>query len=312
VDGRIIANTKNSYKSTRKQTDEEKAAQAAKAKATKKQKNKAARNAAVNNFFIPQKNKAASQAADTGRRQAEEEGSTTTPTNTNNENEEDEPIVITNPVVTNVDSEDIVAALDFDEKMASASRKSDEGADEELPGIQQRYVKAIQKRVQEEISKDNKSINTWLLEHLKSNDWWIRKDKAHWIAKKLGLKKQYNAYYRDVLVWLPHIRWEDKVNRAFVPPCPHCKTNARVGPHCWRDNHHARLIVGLKETYYTISMRYICSNGLRPLRALRAPCAPKSPPSYNSPTSTVKISSSAIGFWWWIYVENLLHRNSWN
>ena len=34
--------------------------------------------------------------------------------------------------------------------------------------------------------------------------------------------------------------------------------NTRVGAHCFRDNHHARLVVNLNTTYYIMSRRYIC------------------------------------------------------
>ncbi len=68
----------------------------------------------------------------------------------------------------------------------------------------------------------------------------------------------YSAYYRDAYIWLPDIRWEDKVNRTMVPCCPNCQTNARVGPHGFRENHFGRVVVALEETYYVISRRYIC------------------------------------------------------
>ena len=68
---------------------------------------------------------------------------------------------------------------------------------------------------------------------------------------------QDRAYYRDVHVWLPDVRWET-TDKRYMPYCPNCKTNARVGPHCFRDNHAGRVIVGQTETYYTVSRRYIC------------------------------------------------------
>jgi hypothetical protein len=128
-------------------------------------------------------------------------------------------------------------------------------------------VAAIQKQLQSEVSKDNKDINNqWLLKHLRMNDWWIRKDSYLWFIRKYNktrekkedeLDEEYKAYYRDVLVWLPDVRWQTPDER-YKPCCPNCKSNARVGPHCFRDNHSGRVIVDLTETYYTVSRRYIC------------------------------------------------------
>ena len=69
------------------------------------------------------------------------------------------------------------------------------------------------------------------------------------------------AYYRDVFIWLPDVMWPGLLNikNPMMPCCPNCKTNARVGPHCFRENSAGRLIIGLEENYYCISRRYICS-----------------------------------------------------
>jgi len=181
------------------------------------------------------------------------------------ENDEDEVVVMEHPLLTtDVDSMDVVENLDFDEEEA-IHEKSDDCPDNLLPGIQQRYIEAVQKRVKQEVSKDNASINQWLVNHLNDNDWWIRKVHVPWIIRRLNesdnslkLKRQNAAYYRDVYVWLPDFRWKDKVNGTFMPCCPNCETNHRVGPHCFRDNHFGRVIVGLEETYYVISRRYKC------------------------------------------------------
>jgi len=99
-------------------------------------------------------------------------------------------------------------------------KQSDDFEDDTIPGIQQRYVVAVQKRVQIEVSKDNKNINNqWLLSrHLKQSDWWLRKEWYTWFIKKYNASvekkedKQLDvwcrAYYRDVHVWLPDVRWE--------------------------------------------------------------------------------------------------------
>lgn len=171
---------------------------------------------------------------------------------------EDGVVVINNPTVSEIESGDVTANLDFDDEAAS-KKGSDDCSDDKLPGIQQAYVEAIQKRLQSEVSKDDKnSKNLWLLEHLRGNNWWIRRCHAKWVVKRLGIKRDYLAYYRDVYVWLPDVMWPDKVKNTFMPCCPNCKTNDRVGPHCFRSNHFGRLVVDLHETYYVISRRYIC------------------------------------------------------
>jgi hypothetical protein len=90
--------------------------------------------------------------------------------------------------------------------------------------------------------------------------WWIRKAHVPWIVKKLGLKMSYLAYYRDVYVWLPDIRWTDVDCR---PCCPTCKSNDDVGNHGFHANNFCRLVIGLRETYYVIIRIYRCYSCMR-------------------------------------------------
>ncbi|KAL7546679.1 hypothetical protein ACHAWF_010011 [Thalassiosira exigua] len=173
-----------------------------------------------------------------------------------NDAAEDEEIEINEPTLKRFDPGDVTANLDYDEEEdANGLNESDE-CPNEGSGVQQRYVEAIQKRIQEEVHKDF-SGNSWLIQLLNENDWWIRKAHANNMVKKLKLRKEYDAYYRDVYVWLPDVRWKD-IMKTYMPCCPNCKTNAHVEPHCFRDNHAGRVVVGLKETYYLVSRRYIC------------------------------------------------------
>ena len=78
----------------------------------------------------------------------------------------DDVVVINNRTVTDAELADqmmwdVCADLDYDDSKA-AKKGSDDGPDDQLPGIQQTYVKEIQKRLQKEVSKDNTSINQWL------------------------------------------------------------------------------------------------------------------------------------------------------
>jgi hypothetical protein len=185
----------------------------------------------------------------------------------NNDSEEYDVVTIDNPAINGVVAPaDATANLDYDEEEAK-KKGSDDFDDDNAPGVQQQYVAAIQKQVQSEVSKDNKNINNqWLVQHLRQNDWWIRKEQYLWFIRKYNktrekeedkLNEEHKAYYRDVFVWLPHVRWQT-ADKKYMPYCPNCKSNARVGPHCFRDNHAGRVIVGLTSTYYTVGMRYIC------------------------------------------------------
>eukprot|EP00986_Skeletonema_menzelii_P017125 scaffold17631_cov148-Skeletonema_menzelii.AAC.1 len=178
---------------------------------------------------------------------------------------DDDVVIINNPAIIGVvNAADATAELDYNHEEAQM-KGSDDFDDDTIPGIQQQYVAAVQRQVQSEVSKDSNINNHWLLQHLKQNDWWLRKENYLWFIKNYNKTREkedqldaaYKAYYRDVNVWLPDVRWKTPDNR-FMPCCPTCKTSTRVGPHCFRDNHAGRVIVGQTETYYTVSRRYIC------------------------------------------------------
>jgi len=277
--GRTVG-TKNSYKSTRKQSATQQKLQKDKCKKTKERNNVIKRNKNKANFLrslFSQEahaiNDDVATSNDDADNSAEVEGRAGIDNNGNNVNGggnksndgTDVAFTINNPTPTIVNPPDIEPNLDYDEEQAS-KKGSDDELGRKQPGVQQAYVEAIQKRVKTEVSKDFEGTNKWLVNHLEKNEWWIRKDKATTIIKllnasddDLNLRREYQAYYRDVFIWLPDVRWPDNVKRTFVPCCPNCKTNRSVGPHCFRDNHFGRLIVGLEETYYCISRRYKCS-----------------------------------------------------
>ena len=113
-------------------------------------------------------------------------------------------------------------------------------------GVQQAVNKVITERLAEEVRENITSADTWLLNRLRENEWWIRKEHAHRFAARLGVAKQPLAFYRDIFVWLPDIKY----GRAFMPCCPNCKSNTRVGNNGFRKNHFGRLIFGMNSTYY--------------------------------------------------------------
>ena len=135
------------------------------------------------------------------------------------ENDDDNVVVIENPLVTVTDSMDVIEKLDFDldfDDEEASRNNSDDCPDDLLPGIHQKYVDAIQKRVKAEVIRNNTSNDQWLVTHLNNNDWWIRKVHVPMITRKLkksdhmlNPKREYAAFYRDVYVWVPDFCWQD-------------------------------------------------------------------------------------------------------
>ena len=68
-------------------------------------------------------------------------------------------------------------------------------------GVQQRYLWAVHERIKIELSHNFNGLETpWLLNHLKENDWWIRREHVLRIAIKLSLPKEHLAYYRSIYI----------------------------------------------------------------------------------------------------------------
>jgi hypothetical protein len=154
---------------------------------------------------------------------------------------------------------DIIQNLDFDDDDEKADDDNESGDSTTQPlGVQREYVKAIQQRLQYEIRDTHELVENWLLNLLDGNNWWIRKCHVPKILKKLQMKAQPLAYYRDIYVWLPEARCWKTTGGTCMPSCPSCKSNKRVGPHAFRDNHFGRVVVDLTETYYVLGRRYIC------------------------------------------------------
>ena len=85
-------------------------------------------------------------------------------------------------------------------------------------GVHQRYVWAVHERIKTELSRNFNGLETpWLLNHLKENDWWIRREHALRIVIKLSLPKEHLAYYQSLYIWIPDKRW------GIEPCCPICK-----------------------------------------------------------------------------------------
>jgi hypothetical protein len=46
-----------------------------------------------------------------------------------------------------------------------------------------------------------------LLSILTKNEWWLHRSQAKLICEKLALEFDEPAYYRNIFVWLPDVRW---------------------------------------------------------------------------------------------------------
>ena len=109
--------------------------------------------------------------------------------------------------------------------------------------MQQSYIQAIQQRIQSKVSRDFPALQKkWILDYLMANDWSIRVKEGPKIAQKLGLRIEHVYHYKRVDCWLPDVQWGPE----FLPCCPNCKTNNRVGAHGFQSKS-GRIIVDLKE-----------------------------------------------------------------
>jgi hypothetical protein len=190
----------------------------------------------------------------------------------------------------------IVANLDIDE---DAADDLDEGAeaepDNQAPsklkcGVQATFMIHIQERLKKEIANKTKALERkWLLDHLKMNDGWIRKEQAESMIRSLTSSRQspstcndatikwakYNRpYYKDIKVWLPDLL----LLGGCTPCCPSCKSDSHVVRHGFNTNHIGREVIGLTENYYILTCRYKCKSCEQKKRELlQAAIAEESP-----------------------------------
>lgn len=162
---------------------------------------------------------------------------------------------------------DIVANLDEeDDGDGYDSGEDDIEEDETRKGIQQEYLECVHARLKLECNVlRGRQQGDWLVDYLKDNGWWIRKEYAPKIAKKLHLDVHHHTYYRDVRVWIPDLQY----GKEYLPPCPCCKSKSRVTVHGFNFKHYGRIVVGLNNTYYIISRRYRCDSCKEKNKALK-------------------------------------------
>jgi hypothetical protein len=126
--------------------------------------------------------------------------------------------------------------MDLDPILATLEEtdETDEG-----DGVMQRYLKAVYERLRFELTKrSNINERQWLYDMLKAYDWWIPAYLSKTVCNKLGISFNKPAYYRNIYVWLPDVRW----GNAYMPCCPNdsCKTSHFVTVRGWHDNHFCR------------------------------------------------------------------------
>ena len=128
---------------------------------------------------------------------------------------------------------------------------------EQATSIMSGFLKAVLERLKlETSSKTAAQSDKWLLSMLKlnSSNWTLHASCAKIVCEKLCITYNEPAYYRDIFVWLPELRW----GKEAMPPCPHCRVSNFVSPHGFRDNNDARRVCNMKNHYFVVSRRYIC------------------------------------------------------
>lgn len=152
--------------------------------------------------------------------------------------------------------EEIAAHLDAldDENEQQGDDDDDEPTtDSTINSVMNIYLQAIQNRLKFEVKESTADKDKWLIKHLKESDWWILQNKASWLCKNLGVAFDEVAYYRNIFIWLPELRW----GHVAWPPCPSC-FQQNVAAHGFRHDHFARRVVTMNSNYFIMSRRYVC------------------------------------------------------
>ena len=111
------------------------------------------------------------------------------------------------PHVANLDEE---GDEDIDNVSDDTMGANDDDGIQMPSAVMQTYLKAVQGRLKSETSGNatGQGLNgAWLIEHLKGNNWWLRNERAKWVCGKLHVQFSEPEYYRDILIWLPDVRW---------------------------------------------------------------------------------------------------------
>ena len=119
-----------------------------------------------------------------------------------------------------------------------------------------KYLTQIQSQIRDESNtkKGKDEVDQWVMDYLRNNDFWIRREASAFVCARLGIQHDIMGYYRDVRVWLPDVQYNLK------PPCPSCKPISGVSVHGYEKKTLARQIIGLNMNYSVMSCRNICHN----------------------------------------------------
>ena len=97
--------------------------------------------------------------------------------------------------------------------------------------------------------------NTWLMKHLRDNNFWVRVEQAKSICAQLGIPFREPAYYRDIKVWLP----KEQFGTSSTPPCPCCHSVKHVGVKDWPYAGRRVFTADGRGHYFVCTRRYQCS-----------------------------------------------------
>ena len=113
--------------------------------------------------------------------------------------------------------------------------------------VMQAYLKAIMIRFQTEDSpnfrKEHPKGEQWLQEFLANHGFWIRKECAPFLCRKLGIQMSDPAYYRDVRVWFPDAEGGHGMCKPF---CVTCKRQTHVRVHGYPTHHPGRRVANVR------------------------------------------------------------------
>jgi len=165
------------------------------------------------------------------------------------------------PTQPKMDLPDLPPPFDFDGVDAVLGEMEGELDNQDgTNSVMGRLLERVQERLKLELSSKTKHgmASPWLLPMLKKHggehreSFMLRASDAKHLCKQLGIPYTEDAYYRDICVWLPDVRWGCAIT------CPHCSCSDRTAAHGWRTNHFARRVVDLSDHFFIMSRRYVC------------------------------------------------------
>ena len=107
-------------------------------------------------------------------------------------------------------------------------------------------------------------MEVWLREYLDMNGWWVRACAAGYITKKLGIELHDVAYYMDIYIWLPDVRFNE------FPSCPTCGLNHCVERDGLDKETPARRVIACPRDYYVVGIKLRCTECQKKHKLLKA------------------------------------------